>query len=601
MTGGRPPSGGARDDMAEPADPGLPDPALEALRDRAERLAGPSDAPIPEGSVTLSAEAVRQTLHELQVHQIELEMQNQELRRAQEELEASRTRYFDLFDLAPVGYLTLTEHGLIREANLASASLFGTSKSALLQQPLTRFIASEDQDIYYGARKRLVETGAPQVFELRMLRKNAAPFWAQVESVLAGEDPMAPVTRVVISDVTVLKQAEETLRLAQKLEAEANLIQIQRMESVGRLAGGVAHDFNNLLVVINGYCHLLLKELAATNPQRETIKEILAAGERATELTRQLLAYSRKQILHPQSFDLNQVVTGLQPMLARLVGEDVEVQLSLDTGISEVFADPHQMEQIVMNLVVNARDAMPDGGQITIRTAEVEWNESAARLHPGAGAGCYVMLAVSDTGVGMNEETRRHIFEPFFTTKEIGRGTGLGLSTVQGIVSQSGGCVEVQSQPGRGATFRVYLPGIPAQPAEVAPLPEVLADTAGNETVLVVEDQAQVRNYAANVLATYGYNAITAENGADALRQSELEAGRIDLLLTDVVMPHMRGRELASQLRRLRPGIKVLFMSGYDDPAEGTLGTREAGTGFIQKPFTPDDLAARIHDLLGPR
>ena len=355
MTGGRPPSGGARDDMAEPADPGLPDPALEALRDRAERLAGPSDAPIPEGSVTLSAEAVRQTLHELQVHQIELEMQNQELRRAQEELEASRTRYFDLFDLAPVGYLTLTEHGLIREANLASASLFGTSKSALLQQPLTRFIASEDQDIYYAARKRLAETGVPQVFELRMLRKNAAPFWAQVESVLAGEDPMAPVTRVVISDVTVLKQAEETLRLAQKLEAEANLIQIQRMESVGRLAGGVAHDFNNLLVVINGYCHLLLKELAATNPQRETIKEILAAGERATELTRQLLAYSRKQILHPQSFDLNQVVTGLQPMLARLVGEDVEVQLSLDTGISEVFADPHQMEQIVMNLIVNAR------------------------------------------------------------------------------------------------------------------------------------------------------------------------------------------------------------------------------------------------------
>jgi CheY-like chemotaxis protein len=250
---------------------------------------------------------------------------------------------------------------------------------------------------------------------------------------------------------------------------------------------------------------------------------------------------------------------------------------------------------------VNARDAMPDGGQITIRTAEVEWDETAARLHAGAGAGCYVMLAVSDTGVGMNEETRRHIFEPFFTTKEIGRGTGLGLSTVQGIVTQSGGCVEVQSQPGRGATFRVYLPGIPAQPAEVAPLPEVFADTAGNETVLVVEDQSQVRNYAANVLTTYGYNVITAESGADALRQSELEAGRIDLVLTDVVMPHMRGRELASQLRRLRPGIKVLFMSGYDDPAEGTLGTREAGTGFIQKPFTPDELAARIHDLLGPR
>jgi len=371
------------------------------------------------------------------------------------------------------------------------------------------------------------------------------------------------------------------------------------MESVGRLAGGVAHDFNNLLVVINGYCHLLLKDLAATNPQRETIKEILAAGERATELTRQLLAYSRKQILHPRSFDLNQVVTGLRPMLARLVGEDVEVQLSLDTRISEVFADPHQMEQVLMNLVVNARDALLEGGRIMIRTGEVEWDENGARLHPGTEAGRYVMLAVSDTGIGMDEETRRHIFEPFFTTKEIGRGTGLGLSTVQGIVTQSGGCVEVQSQPGRGATFRVYLPGVPARPEAVPAVAGALSGTDGNETVLVVEDQPQVRNYAANVLATYGYQVITAESGADALRKNDLTRGRIDLVLTDVVMPHMRGRELADQLRRLRPGIKVLFMSGYDDPADGNVGARDASTGFIQKPFTPDELAAKIKDLLG--
>ena len=574
-----------------------PDPQ-EALRRRAEQLAAACDAPAPEAG-ELSPEAALQTLHELRVHQIELEMQNEELRRAQEELEASRSRYFDLFDLAPVGYLTLGEYGLIVEANLAVTSMLGTPRSVLLKQPLTRFIDSQDQDTYYSSRKRLVETGVLQVFELRLLRKDAVPFWVLVQAVVAREGGAA-VTRMVLTDITARKQAEETLRQARKLEAEANLVQANKMESVGRLAGGIAHDFNNLLVVINGYCHLLLDKPTVPDSIRETIQEILRAGDRAAALTQQLLAYSRKQVLCPRPFDLNRVVTALKPMLARLVGEDIEVQLALDPGITEVLADPHQTEQIVMNLIVNARDAMPNGGRIMIATGAVEWDESHARLHPGAKAGRYVMVAVSDTGVGMNEETRRQIFEPFFTTKGAGKGTGLGLATVQGIVSQSGGAVEVLSQPGEGSTLRVYLPGAPARSTAASSLPTALPATGGEETVMVVEDQAQVRKYAAEILAAYGYHVITAENGSDALRKSGPECGRIDLVLADLVMPNMRGSELAGRLRQLRPEIKVLFMSGYNDPAAGDLGTHDRSREFIQKPFTPAGLAAKVRDLLGP-
>jgi CheY-like chemotaxis protein len=376
------------------------------------------------------------------------------------------------------------------------------------------------------------------------------------------------------------------------------LRQAQKLESVGRLAAGVAHDFNNLLTVINGYSRLLLGSLKADDPLRGGLEEIHKAGERAAALIQQLLAFSRKQILQPRVLDLNRVVDKMRPMLERLMGEDVEVCVQSQAEAATICADPNQLEQVLMNLAVNSRDAMPDGGKFSIGTGFVEWDESQARLHPGAHAGPYVMLAVSDTGEGMSEETRGHIFEPFFTTKEVGKGTGLGLSTIHGIVEQSGGCVEVASEPGRGATFKIYMPRVVDAPAESGS-PEAVPEMGGQETVLVVEDQAEVREYAAAALRAYGYQVMEAANAEEALLVCEREGERIRLILTDVVMPGLSGRELADRLKTLRPGIKVLFMSGHTDDSMVHHGVLQKEAGFIQKPFGPGQLAMKVREMLG--
>ena len=396
----------------------------------------------------------------------------------------------------------------------------------------------------------------------------------------------------IARDITDRKRAEE-----EKANLQAQLHQAQKMESIGRLAGGVAHDFNNLLTVINGYSRMLLGNLNAGDPIRDYVEEICQAGERAAGLTQQLLAFSRKQVLKPRVLDLNRVVGEMRPMLARLLGEDVELRVELHAEASTICADQSQLEQVVMNLAVNSRHAMPHGGTLGIETASVEWGESQASAHPGSRAGHYVMLAVTDTGAGMNEATRRHIFEPFFTTKEVGQGTGLGLSMVQGIVEQSGGHIEVYSEPGQGTSFKIYLPkvedtGVDArQPGAARLLP-------GHETVLVVEDQADVRTYAAAALAAHGYRVIQAGSGAEAVLFCARGEERIDLVLTDVVMPNMSGRELADRLEECRPGIKVLFMSGYTDDAIMHHRVLDKGTEFIQKPFSPDQLAAKVRDVL---
>jgi PAS domain S-box-containing protein len=398
----------------------------------------------------------------------------------------------------------------------------------------------------------------------------------------------------IAHDITESKRTEED-----QAKLQAQLHHAQRMESVGRLAGGVAHDFNNLLTVINGYSQMMLARLDPRDPLRAAMAEIHKAGDRAVRLTRQLLAFSRKQVLEPRVLDLNRVVEEMQRMLERLVGEDVEVQVALHADRATVHADPHQFEQVIMNLAVNARDAMPGGGKLSIETAAVERDESYAREHPDARAGRYVMVSVSDTGVGMDEETEQRIFEPFFTTKEAGKGTGLGLPMVQGIVAQSGGHIEVHSQPGQGTTFKVYLPAL-AEAAADDGMPEIVPALGGQETVLVVEDQAEVRGYTVAVLKTYGYRVIEAEDADDALRCCESERGPIHLVLTDVVMPRVSGRELADRLKKLQPGIKVMFMSGYTGDVILRHGVSEEGVSFIQKPFSPEELAGRIRALLGP-
>ncbi len=384
-------------------------------------------------------------------------------------------------------------------------------------------------------------------------------------------------------------------------QLEQQLLQAQKLESVGRLAGGVAHDFNNLLTVINGYADLALSDLPENSPVRDAIAEIRNAGERASALTQQLLAFSRKQVMLPRLLDLNEIITDASKMLRRVVGEDIVLNMKLDGTAGPVLADSGQIQQVLMNLVVNARDAMPNGGTILIETGESVVDDSVAAEAPDIEPGTYVVLRVSDTGVGMSEEVRRQIFDPFFTTKPKGTGTGLGLATVYGIVRQSGGWIKVTSEPGQGAAFSIYLPrAAGARPRSDHDL-TLLRAVSGSETVLIVEDQPEVRKVAAAALRSFGYSVIEAEGPSEALALSGERGQRIQLLLTDVVMPDISGRELADRIRSDRPDMKVLFMSGYAENEAVHRSVRDPSVGYISKPFTPEALAAAVRTALDAR
>jgi two-component system, cell cycle sensor histidine kinase and response regulator CckA len=381
-----------------------------------------------------------------------------------------------------------------------------------------------------------------------------------------------------------------------KSDLEAQLRQAQRMEAVGSLAGGIAHDFNNLLSVILSYTTMLVDDLPAGDRIREDLIQVKAAGERAAALTRQLLAFSRRQILQPRVLDLNEIVSGLTTMLRRLIGETIDFATFPANAPAMVNVDPAQMEQVIVNLAVNARDAMPRGGKLTVELQEVMLDAAYRAGHPDVTPGRYILLAVSDTGTGMDEATQARIFEPFFTTKEVGKGTGLGLSTVFGIVRQSGGHIWVYSEPGRGSTFKIYLPVAAQQAADVAPPEEPVVDLRGTETVLLVEDEEQVRKLAHAILSRAGYTVLEAPNGGEALRIGA-PGPRVDLLLTDMVMPRVSGATLAAQLQAQRPGLRVVFMSGYTDTSAGEQGL-PPGAIFIQKPFTPEVLLRKVRQAL---
>lgn len=432
--------------------------------------------------------------------------------------------------------------------------------------------------------------------------ENSSPFDEEDKDLAQA---LADHAALAISNARLLRSVREELAERERAEAalrksEEQLRQAQKMEAIGRLSGSVAHDFNNLLSVILSYSDLLLSDLKPIDPLRGDIESIRKAGEKAGDLTRQLLAFSRQQVLAPRVVDLNAVLVDSEKMLRRLLGEDIEIVTHYARTLSRVKVDPSQVDQVLLNLVINARDAMPAGGKLTIETKDVELDDSYTSEHFGVARGPHVMLAVSDTGIGMDSQTQARIFEPFFTTKDVGKGTGLGLSTVFGIVKQSSGHIWVYSEPGGGSTFKLYFP---VTEAEDCAQPEPVEPTTlhGTETILLVEDQDEVRRVAQAILRRHGYHVIEARNAGEALLSCERHPRTIHLLLTDVVMPQLSGRELAERLAAVRPAMKVLYMSGYTENVIVHHGILDSGIAYLQKPIVPESLARRVREVLDSR
>ena len=500
---------------------------------------------------------------------------------------AAEQRYHELFDGAPVGLIRSLPDGRILAANAAAVRITGfPSVSALLDASVA--------DLYADAGDRarvdaVLERGETlQDLEIQGRRRDGVLIWVTV-NLRPVKDAGGQVLHYEwsLADITERRQLESQLRQAQKMEA------------VGQLAGGVAHDFNNLLTVIGGRCYLMLAKLEPDDTLRREVELVRGAAERAARLTHQLLAFSRKQVLEPRVLELDETVAGIEPLLRRLIGEDIEIQVTRGPDLGRVKADAGQIEQVILNLAVNARDAMPQGGRLALETANVTVDEWVARRAPDLAPGSYVVLSVTDSGHGMDAATRAQIFEPFFTTKEVGKGTGLGLATVYGIVRQSGGFIEVESEPGQGASFKVYLPRVEDAVAAPEAARSSGARSGGSETVLLVEDDESLRTLAREILTVQGYAVLEAASPRDALRTHQTHPAPIDLLLTDVVMPEMNGRQLADHLKVARPEMRVLFMSGYTGEALRAGGGVAGFTGqLLQKPFTPDGLTRRVREVL---
>ena len=674
------------------------------LRARAEdRLLVKSGRAAAEGHDTL--EASQRLVHELQVHQIELELQNEELQGARAELEAGLARYSDLYDFAPIGYLTLDSSGEIHRANLTGARLLGRERARLAGMRFGVLVSPESRPVFNTLLKEVFESQTKRACDLELWPEQSAPLWVHMETAVCDEG--GNQCRAVLLDITERKLAErlrqetegriraiydhlpnptfvwqhratgfvltafndaahaatngamsnllgrsaaefpygipdlvldlgrcfeqrvsvrreldfvspvsqtrgrllasygfvppdlvllQTEDVTEQRQNEDQLRAAQRMDAIGRLAGGIAHDFNNLLTVVINHADFAMEEAGESAPVRTDLIEIRKAADRAADLTRQLLAFGRKQVLKPQVLDLSKIVGGMEEMLRRLLGEDVEVSVLLAPGLAKVMADPGQVEQVVMNLAVNARDAMPKGGKLTIETVCVELDEAYSSQHTQVKPGPHVMLSVTDTGCGMDEQTRARLFEPFFTTKRTGKGTGLGLATVYGIVQQSGGSIWVESEPGKGTTFEVYFPRELSANETAGRAPPLTARVAGSETILVVEDEETVRNLARRILGRAGYTVLAAASGSEALLVCERHPGAVHLMLTDIVMPQMNGKDLAERLVKLYPTLRVVYMSGYTDDAIGRV--LDPGTHFIAKPFNAADLTRMVREVL---
>ncbi|MGH7295582.1 MAG: PAS domain S-box protein, partial [Polyangiaceae bacterium] len=511
-------------------------------------------------------------------------------KRAERALRASQARFTRLAESGIVGIAFADVDGALHDTNDAWLHMFGYSREDLATKKLswTAMVPPEHRDASSRAREELRRRGVASPWEQELCAKDGRRV-----PVLIGVAMLEyPDCIAVLVDLSERKRAERALR-----QTEDQLRQAQKMEAVGRLAGGVAHDFNNVLSVILSYGDMLMGDMAPADPRREDLAEIVKAGQRAADLTRQLLMFSRRHVLAVRPLDLNEVVAGMDKMLRRILGEDVDLVTLPGDALGIVKADPGSIEQMIMNLAVNARDAMPTGGTLTIETGNVELDEAFAWAHVGVKAGPHVALVVSDTGTGMDRATQAHIFEPFFTTKGPGKGTGLGLSTVFGIVEQAGGSIWVYSEPGTGTSFKIYLPRAEGQ-SKVTGAPVAAAPPRGSETVLLVEDEPGVRAVALGILRRQGYEVLVARGPGDALHIAEAHPGEIHLLLTDVVMPEMGGPELARRVTEKRPDTRVLCMSGYTDDSIVRHGVLEYRVAYLQKPFSPATLGRKVREVL---
>jgi two-component system cell cycle sensor histidine kinase/response regulator CckA len=521
-------------------------------------------------------------------------------RKAEAELRESERRFRAIADSGIMGFATGDFGGQVYEANDAFLALVGYTREELAAGAVHWADLTPQELHHFGERalEELRTTGVARPWETEAVRKDRSRV-----PILIGAVMLEPPRGVAFAiDLSQQRAAEAgRLRAEKALErSEAQLRQAQKMEAVGRLAGGVAHDFNNVLSVILSYAEILSLDLREGDPMRADLEEIAKAGRRAAELTRQLLVFSRQNVIEPRVLDINDILASMYKMLQRILGEDIELVVVAEQSSAQVKVDPTSIEQVIMNLVVNARDAMPTGGKLTLETAEVFLDAEYVSLHPGAATGPHVMLAVSDNGVGMDRATQERIFDPFFTTKEKGKGTGLGLSTVFGIVQQSGGTIWVYSEPGKGSTFKVYLPRVDG-PLEHGTSEAPARALEGDETILLVEDEEPIRVVTRELLKRSGYRVLEARNGGEAILLCERHLDPIDLLLTDVVMPQMSGPELAKRIRSMRPDIKVLCMSGYTDDSVIRHGLLQAEMAFIQKPITPKTLTRKVREVLdGP-
>jgi len=558
----------------------------DTLRARADAmLQGRERVRTDEAGIDLA-----EVLHDLQVHQVELELQRDELLEANHALARERERFRDLYDHAPVGYLTLTPDGTILEANVAAAKLLGRERPGVIGRRLGVFAVEADR----ARLQRFLDQHFADIVsghcELSFGNGVDAARVVQLDSTLG---PDHNYCRVALTDTTWRRHAEDEMRLM-----EQSLHDAQRMEAVGRLAGGIAHDFNNLLTIINGYSKLLDDDLPPDDPRHEVVREISMAGGRAAALTSQLLAFSRKQVLAMRVVDVNDVVGTVARMLGRVIGEDIALVVEPGEAPANVEVDPGQLEQVLINLAINARDAMPAGGTITLATKTVHLGNPLHDIGAVLPPGDYVRITVSDTGEGMESAVAARAFEPFFTTKGLGRGTGLGLSMAYGVISQSNGHISVKSHLGEGSVFTLLLPASVPPAVVLEPLPDGTPIVGGTETILLVEDEQSVRTLTQRMLTTLGYTVVAAGGGDTALRAIAEHGDRIDLLLTDVVMPTMSGRELVEHIHQRLPNMRVLYMSGYSAEAVRRRGVEASDAELLHKPFTSDMLARAVRRTL---